>query len=414
MNQRIRTRRSILKGMAGWPATTGMMATLASRSALAQPAPVKVALITPLSGIWAREGELSRKGAQMAIEDVNAQGGIRSMGGAPLQLVVADTGDGPEKAKTAAQRLVSQEPDLVAGSVGQVSAFGLAVTEVTERAGLPWLTWSYADQFTRRGFRYVFKTAIDASAMPAQAVPIILDLAEKATGKRPQTVAIIGDDTPAAQGAIKGFSSVLPQAGVRILFTESFSPPIPDATPIVQRLRGRKPDFIMLLPSSAPDVVQFLQKFAEFRLGVPTVCLGNLIGSPDMRNLLDPKLLDHHMTIVANWPGKRADDVVARFTARHKEAWMTEGGICSYGDIWVLKEALERAGKADREAVAAALRTMDTTEGAARFYLNGRLKFDERGQRVGAGVAIIEWIDGAVKTVYPPEGATATAIWPRG
>ena len=414
MNQRVRTRRSILKGLAGLPAATGVMVTLSSRSAIAQPAPVKVALITPLSGIWAREGELSRKGAQMAIEDVNAQGGIRSMGGAPMQLVVADTGDGPEKAKTAAQRLVSQEPDLVAGRVGQVSAFGLAVTEVTERAGLPWLTWSYADQFTRRGFRYVFKTAIDASAMPAQAVPVILDLAEKATGKRPQTVAIIGDDTPAAQGAIRGFSSVLPQAGVRILFTESFSPPIPDATPIVQRLRGRKPDFIMLLPSSAPDVVQFLQKFAEFRLGIPTVCLGNLIGSPDMRNLLDPKLLDHHMTVVANWPGKRAEDVVARFTARYKEAWMTEGGICSYGDIWILKEALERAGKADREAVAAALRTMDTTEGAARFYLNGRLKFDERGQRVGAGVAIIEWIDGAVKTVYPPEGATAAAIWPRG
>ena len=119
------------------------------------------------------------------------------------------------------------------------------------------------------------------------------------------------------------------------------------------------------------------------------------------------------MTVVANWPGKRAEDVVARFTERYKEAWMTEGGICSYGDIWVLKEALERAGKPDREAVANALRTMDMTDGPARFYLNGRLKFDERGQRVGAGVAIIEWIDGAVKTVYPPEGATATAVWPR-
>ena len=88
MNQPVRTRRSILKGLAGLPAATGVMATLSSRSAIAQPAPVKVALITPLSGIWAREGELSRKGAQMAIEDVNAQGGIRSMGGAPMHVMV--------------------------------------------------------------------------------------------------------------------------------------------------------------------------------------------------------------------------------------------------------------------------------------------------------------------------------------
>ena len=101
-----------------------------------------------------------------------------------------------------------------------------------------------------------------------------------------------------------------------------------------------------------------------------------------------------------------------RLTAN--EAWMTEGAISSYGDMWVLKEAIERAGKADREgAVADAIRATDTTDDPARYYINGRLKFDEKGQRVGAEIVIVEWLDGVVKTVYPPDAATAAPVWPK-
>ncbi len=159
---------------------------------------------------------------------------------APLVLIVADTGDTPEKAKNAAQRLVAQEPALVGGSVGQVSAFGLASTEVTERAHLPWLTFSYADQFVNRGFKYMFKTAVDASKIPAASMPILSELAQSATGRKPTTVAIISDDTPAAQGATKAFSGVLAQQNMEIVVNESFTPPISDATPIVQRVRSRE------------------------------------------------------------------------------------------------------------------------------------------------------------------------------
>jgi branched-chain amino acid transport system substrate-binding protein len=407
-------RRKFLEGIAGASAVLAGATGAASCAALAQTDPVKVALIAPLSGIWARDGELMRKGAEMAIDDINAAGGIKSLNGAKMQVIIADTGDSTEKAKSAAQRLVAQVPDLVGGSVGQVSAFGLAVTEVTERAHLPWLTFSYADQFTNRGFKYVFKTAIDASQFPAAAMPTVLDLAERATGKRPRSVAIIADDTPAAQGAVKAFAGgILAKLGVEIVVNESFTPPISDATPIVQRVRGRKPDFILLLPSAAPDVVQFLQKFSEFKLDIAAVALGNLVGSPDMRNLVDPGLLNHQMTIISNWGAKRSEDVVARFAARHGEPWMTEGAISTYGDMWVLREALERAGKPDREAVAEAIRSIDMTDGPARFYVNGRLKFDEKGQRVGAGIVVVEWLDGVVKTVYPAEAATTAPVWPK-
>ncbi|HEY7541958.1 MAG TPA: ABC transporter substrate-binding protein, partial [Methylomirabilota bacterium] len=84
---------------------TGAATMLAPRRARAQnPKEVKIALVVPLSGPWARQGQLEQLGAELAIEDVNKAGGIKALGGAKLKLVLYDTGDSAEKAKNAAQR----------------------------------------------------------------------------------------------------------------------------------------------------------------------------------------------------------------------------------------------------------------------------------------------------------------------
>ncbi len=117
-------------------------AALAPRAVRAQPKEVQIAMLVPLSGPWAREGILERMGAEMAVDDVNNAGGIKSMGGAKLKLLEFDTQDSAEKAKDAAQRMLAQNPDLVGGFGCWLSTFTLAATEVTERAHLPFLTLS--------------------------------------------------------------------------------------------------------------------------------------------------------------------------------------------------------------------------------------------------------------------------------
>ena len=126
---------------------------LAAASATAQAQEtVKLGLIVPLSGPWARQGEVMKVGAEMAIDHINAAGGIASLGGRPVQLVVVDAGDSVERATNAAQRMVAEHPDLVGLTGAYLSSFTLAVSEVTERAELPMLTLSYSDLITGRGF----------------------------------------------------------------------------------------------------------------------------------------------------------------------------------------------------------------------------------------------------------------------
>ena len=151
---------------------------------------VKLAVIVPLSGPWARNGELHVKGAQMAVEDINAAGGIKSLGGAKIKLVTADAGDSVEKAKNAAQRLLVAEPDLSGASGAFVSSFTLAITEMTERAELPFLTLSYSDQINERGFKYVFQTSPSANAQAAAALPILVKLPRRPTARRRRRLAL--------------------------------------------------------------------------------------------------------------------------------------------------------------------------------------------------------------------------------
>ncbi len=390
-------------------------ALVAAGTAGAQPKEVKVAMIAPMSGPWARQGKLMQLGADMAIDDINAQGGIKALAGAKLRLVVLDAGDSAEKAKNAAQRLVAQEPDVVGGTGAWLSSFTLAVTEVTERARIPWLTLSYSDLITERGFEYVFQTSPTAGTQAKNALPALLDLAEKATGKRPTTVGIISDNTASPISFMKPMrEGGLEKLGLKLVVDEIFTPPLSDATPLVQKVRSARPEVLLMLPTSVPDDSLVLQKLKEFGLTrdrLPVVGNGAHLGSPDLLNTVGKELLEGMMTIVANWPIKGQEEIMQRFKKRTNEPFMTQDSICTYGDMWIFKEALEKAGAADRAKVSDALRAMDTTTGPARYFAGGRVKFEKNGRRAEAPVVVIQWQGGEPLTVYPLEGAFAPARW---
>jgi branched-chain amino acid transport system substrate-binding protein len=119
------------------------------------------------------------------------------------------------------------------------------------------------------------------------------------------------------------------------------------------------------------------------------------------------------MTVVANWGAKGQEDIIKRFVTATGEPWITQDSISTYGDMMIFKEALEKAGAADRRKVAEAIRTMDTTTGPAHYFPGNRIKFDENGRRVGADVVIVQWQNGVPLTVYPPTSAVAEPIWPK-
>jgi branched-chain amino acid transport system substrate-binding protein len=365
-------RRDVLKG--AWRRLPlRQWAALARR--LAQAKDIKIGMIAPLSGPWARQGELMRMGGDLAIKHINAQGGIKALGGAKLQLLSFDAGDSAEKAKNAAQRMLAQEPDLVAATGAWLSSFTLAETEVTERAELPLLTLSYSDQITSRGFKHIFQTSPTGGTQATVATPTLVDLAEKATGKKPTTVAIVMDNTAAPVSFAKPMrEGGLEKLGLKLVVDEIFTPPLADATSIIQKVRSARPEVLILLATNIPDDQLLLEKLHEFGLGkgrLPIIANGAHIGAPELLKTVGKELMEGVMFIVANWPSKGQEKIVADFKQATGEPWMTQDSLCTYGDVWIIKEALEMAGKADRRAVSEAIHKIDTTDGPAKYFRAG-------------------------------------------
>jgi branched-chain amino acid transport system substrate-binding protein len=353
----------------------------------------------------------------MAVDDINAAGGIKALDGAKVRLVQYDAGDSAEKAKNAAQRMVAQEPDISGGFGAWLSTFTLAVTEVTERAEIPWFTQSYSDLITARGFRYVFASSPTAVEQAEKALPTILDLAERSTGKRPKKVAIIADNTASTVSFLKPIRGhVLADLGLTAVVDEVFTPPLTDATTLIQRVRSARPDFLLALSSNVPDDKMLLDKLAEYGLGsgkLPVVGNGGHWATPELVANAGKAVVQGMMIITAGGAGRGLEDIERRYMDRTKEPWLLQEPIMAYGHIMLLAAAVERAGSADRRLVADQIRAFDLRDGPALLFPGRHVKYDSAGRRVDAELMIVQWQDGRIVTTSPAGMAVAPAIWPK-
>lgn len=408
MNPFHTNRRTALAALAA--AAAGTLPGVAS----AQAATVKLGTVVPLSGPFAAIGQNIKAGADMAVDDINAAGGIKALRGARLELVAADAEDSVEKAKNAAQRLLASQPDLVGGFGDALSGMTLVITEMTERAEMAWLTQTFADVLTERGLKNIFEMPPVASMQGQLALPTMLAVAKQA-GKTPKTVAVIADTNQAIQVMVKTWrEGGFDKAGLKVLSEKSYTPPIADATELVSNLRRNRPDVLFLMPASLPDLKLLLDSLTEQGLGrdvLPTFAVSGPSPTPELLALAGAKSLENFFSINSNWPGGKHQELVARYKARTGRPWMTPTALDGYAQVMIFRDALEKAGAADRRKVADAIRNMNATSGGAAEYVAGPLKWDERGRRVGAGLVIAQWRNGQPVPVYPSTVATHQPVW---
>ncbi len=134
--------------------------------------------------------------------------------------------------------------------------------------------------------------------------------------------------------------------------------------------------------------------------------------APEMLNLAGKENLEGVFVVLANWPGKGKEKVVADYKKKTGEPWMTQESISTYGDMWFFKEAVEQAGSIDRKKVETALRNVKDKSDVAGYYAGNTLSFDDAGKRIGATVVIMQWQDGEPKIVFPTEAAVTKPRWP--
>ena len=110
---------------------------------------------------------------------------------------------------------------------------------------------------------------------------------------------------------------------------------------------------------------------------------------------------------------KGQEEFIERFKKRTGEPFATQDALCGYGHTWILKEALEAAGAADKLKVAEAIRTMNLTTGPAAQCSRARSSSTRRAAAQNVPMVFAQWQKGVPLTVFPEDRALAKPFWPK-
>ncbi len=410
--------------------TTTAVQTITTTVA-AKPAPkikeITIGLLEPLTGAHAVFGLEAKQAAELMVDIINNElGGIKSLGGAKLKLVVEDVGETPETGKLAAEKIISQyHPPIVLGAY--ISRITAGVAEVTNREKVILVMDALVDYLTQKGWKYVFRAAPKASDHGRSAARFVLEMAKK-HGLTIKTAVVMNEDSIFGHNVAEGAIEVLKKAGVKILDHIEYPYNIADATPLVSKLIELNPDIVISVPYFHDGVL--IAKAIKGMGFKPMFIAGaGACGytDPDSIKAAGDAVLWYTNTYSYNpaRPTPWNQYIVKKFIERYGKLPTEAGGIVFYS-MMVIKEALEKAGEMFpddplnpdhlRQAFLA-LDLEDRFSIAAQLYPTGRIKFNENGDNIYAGTAVlqVQRIGGELKpvVVWPDAEPGVQPIFPR-
>lgn len=364
---------------------------------------VKLGAVFPLTGPWAENGNNSLHGIQLAVEDVNAQGGIKSMGGARLEVVAGDCQADPALAASVTRRLIGVDKVTVLFGC-YLSSYTLTASTEAEKAGIPIFTNSFLDTLTERGYKYFFQLPAKASMMGTAGISYFKEAAE-AAGLKPKLFANISDDNANTQKQARTISEIATKYGFQELFLDFYTGGITDASAIVNKVRSSKAEF-MFINGPTPDVILIVRTLRNVGWKKPVIGTGG--GGSLTRGYGEAlkKDGDGSFGIGAwNWdfPYPRMKEINEVFTKRFKEPFIPQEAGEMYAAVWIVKEALENVKAADPEKVRNYVAATTFKEPPASLMPGNVIKFDQTGWNLHSYPIMIEWKDELPRTVWPAQ-----------
>ncbi len=371
--------------------------------------PVKVGYIIPLSGSAAASiGQDMSHGTHLAIKHINAEGGIKALGGAQLRLVEVDSRGDPKVGITEAERLITVEKVPVIIGAFQ-SGVTFPATTVAEKYQVPWIVdLSAKADITERGFKYVFRPTQIPSSGNADSVADFVKWASEKSGTKPRTAAILYENTDWGQDLAKTMRVRFAAQNVEVVLDESYPPNAPDLRPLVLKTKGKNPDVISVT-SYATDAVQIHKLIEQMQVNAMAV-IGSGAGQVDATFVPSVGARGANYTFTTNgWAGYESavtTPFAKRFWNEFVSAYKTEPtefSVVAYSVVWILKDALERAGKADPKSIRDALAKTQLTNTDLTKLLGYNVKFDAKGQNTLKRFVVQQIADNKYRTIWPPE-----------
>ena len=324
------------------PATKTAAAPAPEKAAAAPAAEViKIGHVAPLTGGIAHLGKDNENGARLAVEEINAAGGLK-VGDKTykLDLVAEDDKADPKEGTLAAQKIVDSGAVAVVGHLN--SGTSIPASKIYSDAGMTQISPSATNpKYTEQGFKTAFRIVANDNQQGA----VLANYA--ADSLKAKTIAILDDRTAYGQGLADVVERVAKQKGMKVVAREFTNDKATDFNAILTKVRATKPDVVMyggMDATAGPMAKQMTQ------LGVKSTLLaGDGVCSPEFIKLAGDASGILHCSQAGEAVEKLAKGT--EFTDKYKKRFNADVQVYSpysYDAVYVIADAIKRAGKADR------------------------------------------------------------------
>ena len=328
---------------------------------------IKIGLVAALTGASAQSGEAITRGLTIAIDELNAKGGVL---GRKLVLLRRDDESSPPKGLAAARELISNEK--VAALFGGIdSPVSLAIIPVVNKEKVPFMgVWAAATNITKNGANpnYVFRVSAQDDLVDVK----LIKYAMTTYGvKKPGLVLI---NNPWGESNEKGLKAASQAAGIGIAGVEKIEPTDVDMTAQLTRLKNAGADALILVANAAPGA-QMMKARERMGWKVPVISHWGISGGR-FDELVGPTAGEAHFVQTYSFSGNLNDTGKRVFTAMQSKYGVKSpadvlapvGTANAYDAMNLIARAIEKAKSTDGEAIRKALYEIDSYPGLIKTY----------------------------------------------
>jgi branched-chain amino acid transport system substrate-binding protein len=379
--------------------TLVLVAVLVPAVLLAQD--VKFSIPLPLTGTQAKFGEIEKNAYEIALEEINAKGGIK---GKKVALDYEDSQGKPEISRSIAEKLIDvKKQPVIFGEYS--SSCSKAVAAVAEERKIPYLVVTGAsDDITQQGYKHVFRMNPSNAYYAGGLMSFFREVV------KPSSVSILYESSDFGTSGAEDMVKQAERAGMKVLGKEQYEKGAVDFKPILSKVKAAKPDVIYMV-SYVMDAALLMRQIRELRIDAKLYA-GGAAGFDIPEFVPSAKEAAEYVVTATLWspqvayPGTR--EFAEKYKSRFKD-YPSYHGAEAYSALYIIKDVLDRAKTWSSSDI------RDAMKATNMMTVFGPIKFDDKEGFTNQNfmeTLVRQVIDGRHETIWPQKYASKKYVFP--
>lgn len=389
-----------LKGISMILAGVALLALTLPGPARAQDT-IKVGIVLPLTGDQAKFGEIEKQSFDLALEEINAVGGVK---GKKLEFLIEDDTGRPEVGRSVAEKLITKDKVAMLGG-GYASSVTYAVAGVAQQNRFPFLiNTGSADDITEKKWDYIFRLNPPVSEYASGLETFLAEVV------KPQTAVILHENTMFGTDGAKSFKKTCERLGTKVLMTEGYEAGGIDFKPVLVKVKQANPDIVFMI-SYVMDASLLMRQSRELKL-TPKLFIGGAAGFTLPEFAQNAGKASEKVVSATLWhevlPLPGAMEYFEKFKKKYKKDTEYHGAE-AYAAAYVIADALKRAKSFGPDDIKQALQETDM------MTVFGPVKFISYGKKTNQNkmtTYVVQWQNGKLQLIWPADLTKVKYMYP--